>query len=175
MWGSMEREEVTIDGDRFFLRAVNIDDIEAMRRLDLLCFPPERAFTEGYFLLLFLYHYAFGWGLEDEQGELAAFILLTIREEEGNVATIDVHPGFRRRGIASRLLRMAEGALAEMGVRKCTLQVETGNESAIALYRKLGYRIVRLLPRYYQGEEDGYLMEKETEEQIGNEHSPGKT
>ncbi len=138
---------------------MGIEDIDRLHELDLLCFPEERAFTTGYFLLLFLYHRAFGWGLEKE-GLIEAFVLLTTHRQSGNISTLDVHPRYRRHGIGSRLMMLAEMALKEMGMKKCTLQVAASNTEAIRLYDKLGYKRVRILHRYYAGKEDGYLMEK---------------
>ncbi|HUX06004.1 MAG TPA: N-acetyltransferase [Acidobacteriota bacterium] len=165
---SMERMKVAVSGESFVLRPIEIGDIDALHALDCICFPPDRAFTPGYFSLLFLYHRAFGWALEDPEAELAAFILLTIQRNRGNISTIDVHPRFRRLGLGTRLIGLAEETLRQMGVRKCALQVEVDNEAAIELYKKLGYSTTRLLPGYYDGKKDGYLMEKP----LGGESQP---
>jgi ribosomal-protein-alanine N-acetyltransferase len=152
--------EVNVDGRRFTLRTIDANDIDRLHSLDRLCFKPGRAFTRGYFSLLFLYHNAFGWALEDDKGELAAFILITVQRNRGNVSTIDVHPDFRRLGLGTRLMNLAEANLREMGLKKYTLQVEVDNEAAIKLYQKLGFSISRTLPGYYEDEKDAYLMEK---------------
>jgi ribosomal-protein-alanine N-acetyltransferase len=152
--------EVDVDGRRFTLSTIDANDIDRLHSLDRLCFKPGRAFTRGYFLLLFLYHHAFGWALKDDKGELAAFILLTVQRNRGNVSTIDVHPDFRRLGLGTRLMNLAEANLREMGLKKYTLQVEVDNEAAIKLYQKLGFSISRTLPGYYEDEKDAYLMEK---------------
>ena len=157
---SAERMEVNVGGTGFVLRTIDVADIDKLHELDRICFPPGRAFTTGYFSLLFLYHRAFGWALEDNKGGIAAFILLTTQRNRGNISTIDVRPGFRRLGLATRLIRLAEETLRQMGLKKCTLQVEADNKAAIRLYTKLGYNITRTLPRYYEGKKDGYLMEK---------------
>ena len=155
-----EKIRVEAGGRRFDLRPIGVADIAELHRIDMICFPPERAYSEEYFLLLFLYHDAFGWALEDE-GNIAAFILCTYTPPEGYVSTIDVHPDYRRLGLASRMLAIAEDAVREMGAARIILQVEVNNEPAKTLYRKLGYRIVRHLPEYYEDGCDGYLMRKE--------------
>jgi ribosomal-protein-alanine N-acetyltransferase len=157
---SKESIEVNLDGRKLALRALSVSDIERLHRLDLICFTPERAFTQGYFSILFLYNNAFGWALEDERGEMAAFILVTIQRNRGNISTIDVHPDFRRLGLGQRLMSLAEENLRQMGMKKCTLQVAVDNNSAIKLYEKLGYKITRTLPGYYEDKQDAYLMEK---------------
>ena len=165
-------ESVTIGGEEYLLRRAGAEDAERLHQLDMLCFPSGRAFTEGYFMLLFLYHRAFGWILERAGGErqgpasappIVAFILLTSQRQKCNVSTIDVHPDCRRRGLATRLFRLAEQEMEEKGVAKCTLQVAVSNTAAIRLYHQLGFRKARTLHGYYGGREDGYLMEKRFE------------
>ena len=155
-----ERIRVEAGGRQFDFRSLSVADIAELHRVDMICFPPERAYSESYFLLLFLYHDAFGWALEDD-GRIAAFILLTYNAPEGYVSTIDVHPDYRRLGLASRMLAIGEDAVRAMGATRIVLQVEVDNEPAKALYRKLGYRIARHLPEYYEDGCDGYLMRKE--------------
>jgi ribosomal protein S18 acetylase RimI-like enzyme len=170
---------------RFRARNVGMADIPELHHLDKLCFPQERAFTEGYFSLLFLYHQAFGWALEpvDTQsratlrkasradsssgfqadGGAATFvasILVTIRYDAANIATIDVHPLFRRLGLGKILMRKAEAELRRRGIHKLILQVAVGNSNAISLYEKTGFRKIKTIKGYYGGKEDGIVMEK---------------
>jgi len=50
-----------------------------------------------------------------------------------------VLPAWRRRGIASQLVRKAEVALAALGCPKVNLQVRATNSQVIAFYQSLGY------------------------------------
>lgn len=52
---------------------------------------------------------------------------------------IIVHDGFRRRGYASRMLRLVEDRARELGADKIELHVFGHNHGARALYEKLGY------------------------------------
>ena len=52
-----------------------------------------------------------------------------------------VHPGFRRRGIAGTLVRMAEDALRAEGISKIFGLVFTDNVSANAFWEKEGYSL----------------------------------
>ena len=74
------------------------------------------------------------------------------------IATIGVHPDFRRQGIAARLLAEAEAALPTPRLK---LTVRQSNLGAIALYEKLGYQRVALWEHYYSGGETGIVMEKQ--------------
>jgi len=158
-------------GQTYSLRPATRQDIDRLHELDELCFPAGRAFSTGYFFLLFLYHRAFGWILEqlpvdpaDSPGsgsrQLAAFILLTEKRRIANISTIDVHPLHRRRGLASYLLRVAEQALRQWGCLGMTLQVAVDNEGAQKLYARFGFKQSRILRRYYGGRIDALLLEK---------------
>jgi ribosomal protein S18 acetylase RimI-like enzyme len=50
-----------------------------------------------------------------------------------------VLPAWRRRGIATQLVRRAEAELTALGCSKVNLQVRATNSEVIAFYRNLGY------------------------------------
>jgi ribosomal protein S18 acetylase RimI-like enzyme len=58
------------------------------------------------------------------------------------VANVAVHPEFRRRGIARSLMEAALDMIESHGGTVIMLQVRHDNDSAIRLYRSLGFRIV---------------------------------
>lgn len=53
---------------------------------------------------------------------------------------LEVVPGYRNRGIGTRLIRAAERYLRERGYRRVALAVEVTNTDAARLYKRLGYR-----------------------------------
>jgi hypothetical protein len=52
-----------------------------------------------------------------------------------------VAPEFRRRGIATQLVRAAESGLQRLGCPKVNVQVRSTNAEVVAFYRSLGYTI----------------------------------
>ena len=96
----------------------------------------------------------------DAAGLLAGFIAADLREggELAWITTLGVHPEFRRRGWGEQLLRECEGGLRAKRVR---LSVRAGNLPAQQLYLKRGYQQVQVWRKYYSGEEDGVVMEKQ--------------
>ena len=58
------------------------------------------------------------------------------------LSSLAVSPDWRRRGLAQRLCREAEGLAREWGYDEVLLKVERDNRRARKLYRKLGYRDV---------------------------------
>jgi ribosomal-protein-alanine N-acetyltransferase len=90
---------------------------------------------------------------------LVGFVIGDPRRREGFawIATLGVHPDFRRRGLGARLLAEAE---ARLPVPLLKLTVRQSNTPAIALYKQFGYMPVRVWERYYSGDEAGIVMEK---------------
>jgi ribosomal protein S18 acetylase RimI-like enzyme len=58
----------------------------------------------------------------------------------GEIESLAVLPSHRGRGVGSRLLEALERELESIGVRDLILGVLAGNEDAIRLYRRRGYR-----------------------------------
>jgi ribosomal protein S18 acetylase RimI-like enzyme len=76
----------------------------------------------------------------------------------GWIATLCVHPDFRRRGYARELLRVCEQGLAMSSVR---LTLRRSNLAAKNLYLAAGYAEVDIWLKYYSNGEDGIVMEKQ--------------
>ena len=79
-----------------------------------------------------------------------------------DIINIAIHNDFKRMGIASELLNSVEEFARNIEVEKISLEVNVNNEAAINLYKKFGYKEVRLIKNYYDRlKEDAYLMQKE--------------
>ena len=57
----------------------------------------------------------------------------------GSMARLAVHPSYRRRGIAQRLLDVAEARLRKLGVKRIGALVRAGNKPAEQFWRTAGY------------------------------------
>jgi ribosomal-protein-alanine N-acetyltransferase len=79
---------------------------------------------------------------------------------EAQIYNIAVAPEFRREGIGEALLRHMIEKAEDDGCTLVTLEVRGGNEAAMALYHKLGFREVGRRKGYYaKGGEDAVLMD----------------
>jgi len=79
------------------------------------------------------------------------------RKDLGWVASIGVHPTYRRQGVGRRLLAACE---QELGTGRIRLSLRRSNEQALALYRQVGYAQVGVWPEYYRDGEDALVMER---------------
>lgn len=102
---------------------------------------------------------AVGRLVEDSQrGEILAYALFQRVLDEAELLRIAVDPRSQNQGVGRRLLSHALGRLADGGVRRCRLEVDTANASAIALYRRLGFVDDGLRRGYYRHGGDARLM-----------------
>lgn len=137
--------------------AANWRDLNALRRLERICFPKDAWPIFDLIGVLTFPNVARLKAMVD--GELAGFIAGDIRPSErmGWIATIAVLPEYRGRGIGRALLAACE---AQMAVDFVRLNVRMSNKRAIGLYRSVGYRDAGTWPEYYNDQEDALVMEK---------------
>jgi [ribosomal protein S18]-alanine N-acetyltransferase len=142
------------------IRRMTLDDVPAVHTIDTLSFSlpwPERSFryevTEN--------PISRGW-VADMDGQIAAMLVLWLIVDEAHIATIAVHPDFRRQGIGEQVLLHALRSVRVEGARRAFLEVRAGNAAAQAMYFKYGFEVVGIRPRYYRdNNEDALLMNLE--------------
>jgi ribosomal protein S18 acetylase RimI-like enzyme len=78
----------------------------------------------------------------------------------GRIITIDVAPEKQHLGLGSLLLIEAEGRLRDAGCDYVSLEAAVDNDPALRFYKKHGYSVLKILPRYYLDSIDGLLMGK---------------
>jgi len=99
--------------------------------------------------------------LISEIGEkrLIGMIVVWFIIDEAHIATIAVHPDYRSRGVAKKLLYTAMQAIIRKGFEVATLEVRANNIHAQNLYRRFGFEIISRRPRYYRdNNEDAFIM-----------------
>ena len=76
----------------------------------------------------------------------------------GRAYSLAVDPAHRGQRIGERLMKAMVDELRHRGVRRCYLEVEATNASAVHLYERLGFRSIGALPDYYGDGKDGLHM-----------------
>jgi ribosomal-protein-alanine N-acetyltransferase len=139
------------------IRRMTLEDVPAVHAIDLLSFSlpwSERSFR----FEVAENPAARGWVAETE-GRVVAMLVLWFIVDEAHIATIAVHPDFRRQGIGEQILLHALLAVQSEGARRAFLEVRAGNTEAQAMYRKYGFVVDGVRPKYYKdNNEDAILM-----------------
>jgi [ribosomal protein S18]-alanine N-acetyltransferase len=96
----------------------------------------------------------------DEGATVAGFVAARAMEGEAEIRNLAVRAGFRRLGIARRLIEAVHAWLAAARVRRVFLEVRPSNAAARSLYRSFGYSECGLRRNYYQSDgEDALVLE----------------
>jgi ribosomal-protein-alanine N-acetyltransferase len=104
---------------------------------------------------------------ETEDKDIVGMIVSWVILDELHIATLAVHPDYRRQGIGELILTKALQDGREAGTRHALLEVRAGNEAAQNLYRKFGFKPVGRRPKYYKDNgEDAILMSLDDLESI---------
>jgi len=89
--------------------------------------------------------------------------------EEAHIATLAVHPDYRRLAVASKLLLAALRISLARGARLATLEVRSKNGAAQGLYRRFHFEVVGCRPRYYRDDNDDALIMTVDMHQVDNQ------
>ncbi|MCX9190482.1 ribosomal-protein-alanine N-acetyltransferase [Carbonactinospora thermoautotrophica] len=95
----------------------------------------------------------------EEAGELVGYAGLAVIGDEGHVQTIAVRRDRQGRGVGRTLLSALLDEAARRGCREVLLEVRADNPRAQELYRRFGFTVLGVRPRYYQpAGVDGIVM-----------------
>jgi ribosomal-protein-alanine N-acetyltransferase len=142
------------------IRRMTLEDVPIVHEIDMLSFSlpwPERSFrfemTEN--------PVARGWVAVSGE-RIASMLVLWLIVDEAHIATLATHPDFRREGIGQQLMITALLSARAEGAVRAFLEVRAGNTNALALYKKHGFAVAGIRPRYYRdNNEDAILMNLE--------------
>lgn len=93
--------------------------------------------------------------------DIVGYAGIAIAGDIADIHTLTVVPQFRRRGIASEMLRYLEKWALEKEVVAVMLEMREGNAEAQPLYEKYGYRVISRRDNYYAPKIHALIMRKE--------------
>lgn len=92
---------------------------------------------------------------------ILGYIFGQIIIDEAHILDLAVRPGYRRRGIATALVKHLLEVVKSYGCRTVLLEVRCSNIAAVNLYKKIGFYQVGRRKDYYQfPQEDALIMRK---------------
>jgi [ribosomal protein S18]-alanine N-acetyltransferase len=144
------------------IRSMQMEDIEQVVAIDRLSFSLPWP-TSSYRFELLENKASRLWVSEHigevSKGRIVAMIVVWNIVDEAHIATIAVHPEYRRLGIGKHLLAYALKDAVQQGMHTATLEVRAGNQAAQTMYRQFGFAIAGIRLHYYQdNQEDAMIM-----------------
>ena len=144
--------------ERLSVRPPQVSDARTLAEAELVGFsdpwPPQ------FFLAEILADGRFNRLLVEPSGSMVAYLFCAWQYLDLHVLKVATLPPYRRKGLARRLMALAETHAAEMNGESLTLEVRGANTDAIAMYASLAYERAGIRPAYYQDGEDAIIMTK---------------
>jgi len=146
----------------FSIRAANEYDVKELTDMDRICF--DLPWSEQSFFEEITGNEVARYIVAESDGKIVGYVGIWIIHDEGHITNIAVHPDFRRRGIAKALFYAITQISESAGVTAYTLEARVSNESAISLYKGLGFAEYGIRKNYYDdNNEDAVIMWHESQ------------
>jgi ribosomal-protein-alanine N-acetyltransferase len=162
-----------LDDKDFRIRGFRSDDLNKVMRINEECLPENYS---SFFYRDLYNRFSKTFVVAEVDGDIQGYIMCRIERglsklkslrpaRQCHVVSIAVRESYRRRGIATQLLKTAmSNGLDEYSTTECYLEVRVTNHPAIYLYEKLGFSKVKRNFGYYLDGEDAWVMAVAIEE-----------
>ncbi|MCK4240296.1 MAG: ribosomal protein S18-alanine N-acetyltransferase [Candidatus Atribacteria bacterium] len=143
----------------FVIRPMEIDDLEKVLEIERNSFSSPWTYNL-FFRELTLNKYANYFVLEKEK-KIIGYLGLWLMRNDIHITNIAIAKEFRRKEYGGKFLKFVEEKAAVQGIKKISLEVRKSNHIAQNMYRKFGYKVIKIWRNYYREEnEDALVMEK---------------
>ena len=143
-----------------------MDDLEAVTNINRICLPEN--YTDFFFVDLYR-RFPETFIVAEENGKVIGYIMCRIEVgmsnfglsgliKKGHIVSVAVMPDNRHKGVGQALINTATEGMRLYNAKQCYLEVRITNESAISVYKKLGFEITRTIRSYYADGENAYVM-----------------
>ncbi len=145
---------------QFFARTMRNSD------LDLVVKNEQLAYEHGWSKRIFIDCLRAGyqcWVLANKS-QIVAHGVMSVAIGECHLLTLCVHPDYQRRGYGRKLFKLLLDRAEKLEAKQCFLEVRVSNESAIQLYRSMGFVQIGERRNYYpgnEGREDALILSRE--------------
>ena len=150
----------------FHLRRLEIGDLDAIQEIEQVSYPTP--WSRSMFATELAKPSSLSLGAVNESGELVGYLVLSRYVDAWHVMNVAVAPDWRRRGVATALLRRLLDETRHDGQRGYTLEVRVSNVGAISLYERFGFRAKGVRRGYYtDNREDALIMWRDADVDAG--------
>ena len=153
---------------RFEIREFRPEDLDTVALINRACLP------ENYSPSFFLEHYYENpkiFLVAEAEGKIVGYNMCRIEfgvsnvrtafVKKGHVISVAVMQDYRGLGIGKALMERGMAGVKEGGAPEIYLEVRVSNNTAVGLYKKLGFKINRVSDAYYRDGENAYVMVKD--------------
>lgn len=88
---------------------------------------------------------------------LEGYVLYSVYKHRLRIYSVGVMPEYQSTNLGKGLIRFVEIKAKKLGKVKVSLECK---KNLVSFYTKLGYKVTRCLPSYYDDGSEGYKMEK---------------
>lgn len=149
--GSVDKKDI------LRIRKMNKEDIPAVVEIEKQVY--NYPWSEGIFKDCFTAGYKC-WVCEDME-KVVAYAILSLAAGEAHIMNICVDPAEQKQGIGQKMVEKLIEAVRDRKINSMFLEVRPSNNTAIALYKRLGFNELGLRKDYYpaeEGREDALML-----------------
>lgn len=144
--------------ETFNIRKMTYDDIDEILQIEELCYGAHHWSKESFQAELANKISSYRCAV-NEENKCIGYMGIWKIIEEAHITNLSVHPDFRNKKIAHKLLLASIDECYKEKIKYITLEVRASNERAIHLYEKFGFKSLGLRKKYYQdNNEDALIM-----------------
>ncbi|MEM1506934.1 MAG: ribosomal protein S18-alanine N-acetyltransferase [Candidatus Bathyarchaeia archaeon] len=148
----------------YTIRKFRLEDLDQVMYINRTCLPEN--YSTHFFIDLYK-SFPETFIVAEKDDQVVGYIMCRIESgfsgfglaKKGHIISIAVLPEHRRKGIGETLLKEAlQSMMNYYGIKECYLEVRVSNTPAINLYKKVGFKIEKVIRGYYADGENAYLM-----------------
>ena len=165
------RDEITKAIDELFLPfkilPMEREHIKKIALLEEICFSEPWSETT----ILDAFTKGTKFFVAEKDSKLLGYVGISCILDEGYITNIAVYPEYRKKGVATALLKRIFELAGELNLSFVSLEVRESNFAAISLYEKMGFKKEGVRKNFYRDpQEDANIMTKrfENNEDISN-------
>jgi len=81
--------------------------------------------------------------------------------KSGSIKTLTVDQRSHRQGVGKKLVNLIVQRMKQKGVKEVFLHARKKNRAVNSFHKKLGFRTIKTIKKYYPSGDDAYLMRRE--------------
>ncbi|UNQ74247.1 ribosomal protein S18-alanine N-acetyltransferase [Infirmifilum sp. NZ] len=151
----------------YIVREARREDLDEVIRINREVLPEN---YPAFYFEMHLKNFGKAFLVAEMNGKIVGYVMCRVEYDtlytnpnkvgkRGHIISIAVIPEAQGKGIGTELMtRALESMKKYYGAEEYYLEVRVSNEIAIRVYKKLGFNVVKVLPKYYLDGEDAYLM-----------------